>query len=111
MESAVGRIHVEHPTVRLSPWAGVRQNVTGSDINGQPVQPSNCVSTVCTSLPEVLVNPVSAFEALELQQRHLRQRLEALLQTVQLLKTRLGEVENKVPVAEDREQENEQAAQ
>ncbi|APG53793.1 IX [simian adenovirus 55] len=39
-----GAVYSPFLTVRLPAWAGVRQNVTGSTVDGKPVDPSNASS-------------------------------------------------------------------
>lgn len=59
-----GGVFSPYLTTRLPSWAGVRQNVVGSDVNGRPVAPANSATltyaTVGTSLDTAAAAAASA---------------------------------------------------
>lgn len=59
-----GGVFSPYLTTRLPPWAGVRQNVVGSNVDGRPVAPANSATltyaTVGTSLDTAAAAAASA---------------------------------------------------
>ncbi|UYL15004.1 protein IX [Bat mastadenovirus] len=48
-----GSINTAFLTCKLPAWAGVRQDITGSDIHGYPVRPTNFATVGTTRYPNV----------------------------------------------------------
>ena len=50
-----GGVFSPYLTTRLPAWAGVRQNVMGSNVDGRPVAPANSATLPLLPLPLLLV--------------------------------------------------------
>lgn len=59
-----GTINTAFLTCKLPAWAGVRQDIVGSDIHGNPVRPTNFTTTTTRSVSpasEAADQPASAY--------------------------------------------------
>ncbi|AIA22346.1 IX [California sea lion adenovirus 1] len=111
MDLASGSIHTSFLTARLPTWAGSRQNIQGSNMDGLPILPSNehSASASTYKVQQHALVPVNAYAilptavqdleqsvaTLQDNQKNIQQQLDLLLNSLRNYNHRLATVENR----------------
>lgn len=100
-----GAINTAFLTCKLPAWAGVRQDIVGSDINGFPVKPTNFTTSRFSSsassggvgtLPESTVPPAAAASLVSSYSSHHVDLVESMAATVLQLTSKIDGLTEKV---------------
>lgn len=80
-------------TVRLPSWAGARQNVTGSDIEGRTISAGGRTMPTYRGLSRSLIDvDMAAFSALETQLTEFQEEVTALSQKITELEAQVAQL-------------------